>query len=97
MCPKTRGRQKRRVTLMKPINNHTAEYPEFMRLPRPGERCKATGLSRTTLCELISGRYIKAKKLRKRGSLRGITLIFRDSLIAYLHSLEDAANISEND
>lgn len=64
------------------------ERPEFLRLPRPGERCKLTGLSRTTLCELIADGHVKAKKIRKRGSLRGITLIVTDSLLAYLHGLD---------
>ena len=67
-----------------------ADFPEFLRLPRPGERCKLTGLSRTTLCELIDAGHVKAKKLRRRGSLRGITLIPKASLLEYLHGLEDA-------
>jgi hypothetical protein len=75
---------------MKPIHYNAADYPEFIRLPKPGERCRLTGLSRTTLCELIKAGHVKAKKLRQRGSLRGITLIVRDSLIEYLRSLEDA-------
>jgi hypothetical protein len=75
---------------MNPSNTETARYAEFTRLPRPGQRCKISGLSRTTLCELIDAGHIKAKKLKKRGSLRGITLILTDSLLAYLHALEDA-------
>ena len=67
-----------------------ANYPEFIRLPRPGQRCPLTGLSRTTLCELIAGGDVRAKKLRKHGSIRGITLVLRDSLLDYLNNLEDA-------
>ena len=62
--------------------------PEFLRLPRPKERCRLSQLSRTTLCELIDEGKIKAVKLRKRGSSRGIVLINRRSLLDYLHSLE---------
>lgn len=80
---------------MKPNNDKNAnkrnrdDYPEFIRLPRPGERCKISGLSRTTLCELIAAGHIRVKKLKKRGSLRGITLIVTDSLLDYLYGLSD--------
>jgi len=64
--------------------------PPFTRLPKPGQRCPISGLSRTTLVELIAERKIQAKKLRKRGSLRGVTLVLTDSLIEFLTGLEDA-------
>jgi hypothetical protein len=62
--------------------------PEFIRLPRPKERCALSQLSRTTLCELIAEGKIRAVKLRKRGAVRGITLINLWSLLQYLHRLE---------
>jgi len=62
--------------------------PEFCRLPRPNARCPITGLSRTSLVELVDARKIRAVRLRKKGAARGITLINRQSLIDYLHSLE---------
>jgi hypothetical protein len=62
--------------------------PEFTRLPRPKTRCQITGLSRSSLNDLISAGKIRAVKLRKRGAARGITLINRQSLLDYLHSLE---------
>lgn len=75
---------------MSGMNSSDAKHAEFTRLPRPGQRDALTGLSRTTLCELIADGHIQAKKLRKRGSLRGITLIVTDSLLDYLHALEPA-------
>jgi len=60
----------------------------YLRLPRAKERCPVSQLSRTTLCELIAEGKVKAVKLRKRGALRGITLINRQSLLDYLHGLE---------
>ena len=62
--------------------------PEFCRLPRPKTRCPLTGLSRTSLVELIDAGKIRAVRLRKKGAARGITLINRQSLLDYLHSLE---------
>ena len=69
--------------------------PEFIRLPAPNERCRYTGLSRSTLCELsIPSRKngfqppVKSVLIRKRGALRGIRLLAYDSLIGYLKSLE---------
>ena len=68
--------------------------PEWLRLPAPGNRCRFTGLSRSTLNELtISGPAndgrppVKSVVLRKRGALRGIRLINFDSLMQYLAEL----------
>jgi len=65
----------------------------YIRPPRPKGRCPYTGLSRTTLLELIdrSGGKIKAKSLKKAGALRGVTLIHLGSLRNYLSSLPDIA------
>lgn len=69
--------------------------PEFIRLPAPGKRCPYTGLSRSTLNELTipstandNRPPVKSVVLRKRGALRGIRLINYDSLMTYLHGLE---------
>lgn len=69
------------------VNGATHINPEFIRLPKAGSRCPITGLSRTSLVELVDKGVVKAVKLRKRGSLRGITLLVRESLLGYLHSL----------
>jgi len=65
--------------------------PEFLRLPRPRTRCPVTGLSRTTLEELIREGFIPAKKLRRPGRTRCITLIPRRQLIDYVLSLPESA------
>ena len=62
--------------------------PEFCRLPRPKTRCPLTGLSRSTLVELVDAGKIRAVRLRKKGAARGITLLNRQSLLDYLHGLE---------
>lgn len=64
--------------------------PEFLRLPRPRARCPVTGLSRTTLEELIREGFIPAKKLRRPGRTRCITLIPRRQLIDYVLSLPES-------
>ena len=68
-------------------NGANATPPEFIRLPKPKERCPLTGLSRTTINELIESGAVRATKLRKKGSQRGITLIHRESLIQFLNSM----------
>ena len=67
-------------------NGAIVTEPEFIRLPRPKGRCPVSGLSRTTLAELVDSVAVKAAKLRKKGSLRAITLIHRESLLSYLRS-----------
>jgi hypothetical protein len=65
--------------------------PEFIRLPKPGSREPFTGLSRSKLNQLIlpseeNGHKppVRSVVLRKRGAIRGVRLIFLDSLIAYI-------------
>ncbi len=84
------------ATLTSPPAAVTGETskPEWLRLPAPGNRCRFTGLSRSTLNELtIPGPAndgtppVKSVVLRKRGALRGIRLISYDSLMAHLENL----------
>ena len=76
------------------VASSEATKPEWVRLPAPGNRCRFTGLSRSTLNELaIAGPAndgvppVKSVVLRKRGALRGIRLISYDSLMGYLAEL----------
>ena len=69
--------------------------PVYIRLPKAGERCPRTGLSRSALNDLIlhSERNgfrppVKSIKRCKPGATRGIRLILWESLRAYLASLE---------
>jgi len=66
--------------------------PEWVRVP---EAVKVSGLSRSSIYELIASGKIKSFSNRARGSQRGIRLISYDSLLgfledAYLASLDDA-------
>jgi hypothetical protein len=63
--------------------------PDFLRLPRHGQRCPRTGLSRAFLYDLVRTRTVKAQILRKPGALRGVVLISWPSLKAYLNSEMD--------
>lgn len=72
-----------------PTNIASSLDSGFLRLPKPRARCPVSNLSRTTLVELIAEGRIKAKRLRRRGNVRGIVLILRESLVDYLNSLPD--------
>lgn len=65
---------------------------EWIRLPAPRARCRLTGFSRTGLCELIESKAIRAIKVRKPGAQRGVVLINRASLLAYLAKLDAEQN-----
>ncbi|HPA19242.1 MAG TPA: hypothetical protein PLU30_15960 [Verrucomicrobiae bacterium] len=58
----------------------------WMRLPAPRARCPLTGLSRTGLIDLVerSGGAVRVARLQRPGTARGIVLIGRESLLAYL-------------
>ncbi len=74
--------------------------PEWVRLPRTGQKCPHTGLSRSALNQLVLPTNANGFKppvhsvvLRHRGALRGTRLISFDSLCSYLAALaqsEDA-------
>jgi hypothetical protein len=61
----------------------------WFRLPRPGERCLHTGLSRSGLLELVraSQGSIKSVVLKKPGAIRGVRLIHLQSLQSHLRRL----------
>ena len=75
------------LTVPAVLNGANNINPEFIRLPKARGRCPFTGLSRTSLVELVDHGAVKSVKLRKRGSVRGITLLHRESLLGYLHGL----------
>jgi hypothetical protein len=77
------------------LGQNEVDRPEYLRLPKPYERCRFTGLSRPTLEELCipSARNdykppVKSLLLKKRGAIRGIRLVNLDSLLSYLRKLE---------
>lgn len=68
------------------------EGTEFIRLPRSGERCPVSGLSRSAMINLVvpnaanGGKaVVKSKVLKsKPGNLKGVRLIQVDSLLQFL-------------
>jgi hypothetical protein len=73
---------------LSPRNAQTVETkPEFFRLPKSGVRDPYFGLPRTTYYELEKAGTIRLVRLRKRGNIRGTTLIPFDQIAAHLHGL----------
>ena len=69
------------------LREPTALKPEMFRLPRSGQRDPYFGLPRTTYYELEKANAIRLIRLRKRGNLRGTTLVPFDDVSAYLRGL----------
>ncbi len=76
--------------------------PEFIRLPKNGSNCPYTGLSRTSLNELIlpnkkndNKPQVKSFSLKKKHQLRGIRLISYSSLVDYLSTFADGEMYKE--
>ena len=63
----------------------------WLRLPPPRARCPLTGMARSSLVDLVerSGGAVRSLKLVKPGSRRGVVLVHRPSLLAYLDSLAE--------
>ena len=62
--------------------------PETYRLPKPGTGDPHFGLSRTAYYELEEQGVIRLIRLRKRGKLRGTTLIPYDQVRAHVFALQ---------
>ncbi len=74
----------------------TTDGPVFIRLPKSGDLCPRTGLTRSMLNELVlptkRNGYnppVKSKSLRGQGKTRGVRLILWESLRAYLERSEE--------
>jgi hypothetical protein len=65
---------------------------EWLRLPAPRSRCRLTQMSRTTLNEAIERGDVRAITVRQSGATRGIKLINRASLLAWLARLDAEQN-----
>ena len=74
----------------------TPLLPEWIRLPRSGEKCPYSNLSRSTLNSLIlpckankNRPVVKSSVLRQPGATRGVRLIHRASLMDYIATNEE--------
>lgn len=74
--------------------------PEWIRLPKPKERCCYTGLSRTSLVEILDEKdpktgesLVKQYRKERAGKQRRIRLIHRRSLLDYLDQRAQAQNL----
>jgi hypothetical protein len=68
-----------------------------VRFPRPGSRCRISGLSRTTLEELVAEGRIEAVRIKRRGNSRGITLMLKKSLVSFLEGLPRARKVEPDE
>ncbi len=72
-------------------NRAVFDASAWIRLPRPGTRCPVSGLSRSGLAELVRpcprNSYrapVEARVLKRRGAARGVLLVNRAALLAYI-------------
>jgi len=65
---------------------------EWIRLPKPGARCRLSSLSRTSLNEAVARGEIRSITVRQPGSTRGIKLLNKASLAAWLNRLDQEQN-----
>lgn len=68
--------------------------PEFYRLPKSGTRDPYFGLTRSTYYELEGVGAFKMIRLRKEGTIRGITLVPYGAVSKYLWAQATGANDS---
>ena len=78
-----------------PHGNGQSIRPETFRLPKPGQRDPYFNLSRSAYYELEAAGAIRSIRLRKRGNMRGITLIPSTKFsVIYVASHRDRRNNS---
>ena len=73
------------------MSTPSSSSEEWIRLPRPKKRCPVTGLSRTSLVEILDEKdpatgelCVKQYRKERHGKQSRIRLIHRESLLAYL-------------
>lgn len=76
------------------LNNSVVSDPAFIRFPKPGRRCPVTGLSRSSLYQLVlpseANGYnppVRSAVIKNRCAARGVRLVSVPSLLGYLNSL----------
>lgn len=76
--------------------SNTGVLPEFIRIPRVGQRCPHSGLTRNPMLALVTPNAsngnrppVRGVLLRKPGAMRGIRLVHLPSLLAYLNEEAD--------
>ncbi len=81
------------------MNKPDTNDDEWMRLPKPKERCPITKLSRTSLVEIlderdsVTGEYlVKQMRKERHGKQRRIRLIHKASLLAYMDGVAAKQN-----
>ena len=75
--------------------------PAYVRLPKSSTRCSVSGLSRSSLNELIlpsAGNGFKppvrSRVLKKHGASRGVRLIDVESLLSYIKNLPTVGEVA---
>ena len=78
------------------VNPPEPSQQPFLRLPKNGERCQVSGLSRSTLSYLIRGKNPKVESIpvTAEDASRGCRLIVTESLISHLNSLREEGDAS---
>jgi hypothetical protein len=66
--------------------------PEWIRLPKDGQSCPHSGLTRSFLANLVRQGLVPSKALRRRGASRGVRLISYDGLMAFIAKTEEGSN-----
>lgn len=83
---------------------HLRLQPAFIRVPRSGERCCLTGLSRSGMLSLVLPSQanklnppVRSRVLRQAGKNRGMRLVEVESLLAYLNALPSEGGENQKD
>ena len=72
----------------KPTSKHQPLKPEWIRVD---DAVRVSGISRSKIYELIKAGKIRSFSKRERGAIRGIRLIFLDSLLDHIEQMYAAA------
>ena len=83
-------------------DTHNRMEPEFLRLPKPATLCPYSGLTRSSMNNLVlPGPWnnfsppVRSVVLRQRGNVRGVRLIVYRSLMDFLHALPSQGGDSQ--
>ena len=78
------------TTQIKSDPNQGRIKPEWIRVT---DAVRVSGMSRSKIYELIKGGKIRSFSKRERGAIRGIRLIFLDSLLEHIEQMYLASSV----
>lgn len=91
-CNSLRKQKSLGESIVSDFGEQNTDLPEWL---RPSAACRQFSVGRSWLYEHLAAGDILSRSIRKRGAIRGIRLVNRDSLAAFIEGAESGYEQAE--